>query len=407
MRKILTALAVLLSATACIYPYDPDLGKAPEGVLVVEGDIAIGGTSTIQLSVMTSLDYPARWIHDNPGYTYADSMYGGGGGGFEPEVDSLTNLLMSANVWIEDSAGGTYTDPWHGRSTSWSIPTENAPLDREYRACIEVFDALYTSDWTKPLRGPEIKDIEFDALPYTVTVNVTLDGGPDATGYLLLSYDETWEFHADYPISYAVDPETWTILEMMTPDLSRYWCWKSESTPMATPIDFTAMGENGIVAYPLFSFARSDSRNHKKYSVLVKARTISRETYKYLRYLTDDTNGGGDLFKPDPGNMSGNLRCETDPGRMALGYVTTSQITSKRVYMDGRYYKRASISYGNVAFINETRYEEYFYGGYLPLLENPHSNYVELEEGPYGWGPPRCYDCVVAGGTKQKPDFWE
>ena len=104
--------------------------------------------------------------------------------------------------------------------------------------------------------------------------------------------------------------------------------------------------------------------------------------------------------------MSGNLRCETDPTRMALGYVTTSQMTTKRVFLEGIYYKRAGSGYGDVFFISEEHYPEYYKSGYLPVLQNPHTNYVELEEGPYGWGPPRCYDCIAAGGTQQKPDFW-
>ena len=398
MSKTLTAFAVLLIATACIYPYDPDLGETPEGVLVVDGDIVIGGTSTIQLSLMTSLDYPARWMIYGDYYSYDSYM---------PEVAPQTNPLTNANVWIEDSAGDVYTDPWHGYSAIWNIPTENAPLDREYRACIEVFDAKYTSDWAKPLRGPDIKTITFAPSDHSVAVNVSLEGGPDATGYLLLSYDETWEFHADYPISYVVNPETWSISELMNPDMSRYWCWMSVSTPMTAPIDFTAMKESGITDYPLFSFPRSSNRNHKRYSVNVKARTITKETYRFLRFLVNDDQDGGDLFKPDPGNMSGNLRCETDPDRMALGYVTTSQITSKRVFLDGIYYRRAGSGYGDVAFINEEHYPEYYNSGYLPLLQNPHTNYVELEEGPYGWGSQRCYDCIAAGGTQQKPDFWD
>ena len=396
MRKTFTALAVLLIATACIYPYDPDLGEAPENVLVVDGDIVIGGTSTIQLSVMTSLGSQARWLYDGF-YSYDSYM---------PGVEPQTNPLMNAKVWIEDSAGDVYTDQWHGNSTTWNIPTENAPFDREYRACIEAFDAKYTSDWTKPLQGPDIKEISFTPSDYSVEVRVSLDGGPDATGYLLLSYDETWEFHAEYPISYWVDPDTWTISELMNPDLSRYWCWMSVSTPMTAPIDFTSMEENGIADYPLFSFPRSSNRNHKRYSVNVKARTITKETYRFLKYLVNDSQEGGDLFKPDPGNMSGNLRCETDPTRMALGYVTTSQMTTKRVFLEGIYYKRAGSGYGDVFFISEEHYPEYYKSGYLPVLQNPHTNYVELEEGPYGWGPPRCYDCIAAGGTQQKPDFW-
>ena len=42
MKKILPLLAVLFLATACIYPYQPDLEEAPEGVLVVDGNLVLG-----------------------------------------------------------------------------------------------------------------------------------------------------------------------------------------------------------------------------------------------------------------------------------------------------------------------------------------------------------------------------
>ena len=47
MKKILALLAASMGVAACIYPYDPELDEAPEGVLAVDGNICIGGTSTV------------------------------------------------------------------------------------------------------------------------------------------------------------------------------------------------------------------------------------------------------------------------------------------------------------------------------------------------------------------------
>ena len=52
MKKFLSIIAVFACATACIYPYEPDLGDTPEGVLVVDGSIIIGGQSTVRLGTM-------------------------------------------------------------------------------------------------------------------------------------------------------------------------------------------------------------------------------------------------------------------------------------------------------------------------------------------------------------------
>ena len=44
-----------------------------------------------------------------------------------------------------------------------------------------------------------------------VTVAVTVEGGDAGTGYLQLSFDETWEFHAEYFPPYIVNTSEWSI----------------------------------------------------------------------------------------------------------------------------------------------------------------------------------------------------
>ena len=55
MKKILALLAASLSVAACIYPYDPELDEAPDGVLSVDANICIGGTSTVRLGTLISM----------------------------------------------------------------------------------------------------------------------------------------------------------------------------------------------------------------------------------------------------------------------------------------------------------------------------------------------------------------
>ena len=174
------------------------------------------------------------------------------------------------------------------------------------------------------------------------------------------------------------------------------------------------MSTSGVKDFPLHSFSRYDDRNHRRYSIRVKARTIDKRTYDFLQHLEESTGAGDNLFTPNPGEIPGNLRCETEPDRMVLGYVTVSTATTQRAYIGSQYLLtkernpyalRYPLQYGNL--IGENSWRDYYNKGYMPLIPNTLPNSDPSEEGPYGWGEARCYDCFAAGGTQDVPDFWE
>ena len=387
MRKLLSFLALSLCAAACIYPYTPDLEEAPEGVLSVDGSICIGETSTVYLGLLSSL-----WPSESSDY-HTDI--------------SASPIQTEVRVWVEDDQGGQYpgvSDIFGSYLGSFTIDTRNAPADRNYRLCINALGATYTSDWSDLAEPPVIKEVQFDADDYLVNVSVNLDGGVDGTGYMILNYDEAWEFHVDYPLAYEVDPLTWKIMPLESPDYSRFWCWKSIRNNTNFLVDYSAMAEAGVSGYPLLSFPRTDNRNHRRYCVNVKARTLSPKTYRFLKNLQDISSGGDNLFTPEPGEIAGNLHCESDPDRMVLGYVLFSKMASKRVFLDSRYLKYSEPT--PLIYIMEEKYPDYYARGYRPLNQNmdPANGAIR---GPYGWGAKRCYDCVAAGGTQRKPSYWD
>ena len=353
MRKNLSILTLLLCATACIYPYTPELDEAPEGVLAVDANISIGDVSTVRLSALRSI-----WPSEQ--HVYPD--------------------FHDAAVWVEDETGvsypGTPTPQYFGYYDIYlpgvalfTIPTENAPADRRYRLCINALGAKYVSDWTDIAAPPVIREINFSADEERVSVNVSVDAGVE-----------------DFP------------------DYSKYWCWNSSDNHQLFPVDYTAMSDSGITSWPIFRFSRKDNRNHKRYCVNIKARTLSKETYRFLKNLENNTTGGDNLFTPTPGEIAGNLRCESDPERTVLGYVLFSRTTSKRAWLDSRYLRTSRPH--TLLYPTEEHFLEYYNNGYLPLEEL----LPELREegkGPYGWGPRYCYDCTAAGGTQEKPDFWD
>ena len=236
-------------------------------------------------------------------------------------------------------------------------------------------------------------------------MEAAVNGGEAATGYIGLTYEETWEFHTDYLCRYELDTTRWRVYERTT-EYPNYWCWANAASTDMTLVDYTQISGDRIVEFPLHSFPRTSGRNHKKYSIKVNAVTLPAATYRYLKNLQDITQGSGSLFSPNPGEMASNIICESNPDLSVLGYVTTSLSTSKRAFLDSRYYTPL-MPPTNYLFISENFKEDYEYGYYpVDLMILPRGENGEDVEGVY-WGPLRCIDCIEAGGTKEKPDFWE
>ena len=422
MKKIAPLLAVLSLATACVYPFQPDFENENvlDDILVVDGNILIGEVSTVRISFMSNM-WPKKV--DPAAGLLAETRAS------SPEkatVWIVPEYAKDITAWAEDDGGkkyeaildteslfATYAGSSYVPGLPYTISTEEAPAERSYRLCVQVKDQLYTSDWVKPMAPPVLKKVSFKSSKSDVTVCATLDGGADATGYVLLTFDETWRFHAERYPNYDYDPNTNSVSERVYPPWDRYWCWMSSDEGTQVPVDYTGMTSSSLKEYPIHHFSRYDNRNHQRYSIRVKARTINKDTYLYLSHLEENSQAGGNLFSPNPGEVAGNLRCETDPERMVLGFVTVARSTSLRAFLDSRYLLSRVLSPYELAYPlqwgqgeENPGWPEYYRMGYMPVepneLPDPDPNF-----GPFGWASAPCYDCIAAGGTQEKPDFWD
>ena len=180
-----------------------------------------------------------------------------------------------------------------------------------------------------------------------------------------------------------------------------YWCFRSDSTKSVVMLDYSNLEGDVVKTFPVKSFSRADSRNHRRYSVNVKAFSLSKDAYDFSRKLRDMSNVGSDLFTPDPGVLKGNLHCETDPQKDVMGIVMAGQMTSRRAFMNGQYAKQIQ-AYVPYVFVEKEEMPYMYYDRmYRPIRLLPTKDSVDV-----GWAPIRCIDCVEAGGTLTPPDFW-
>ena len=361
---------------SCVYPYD-SLPESRKGkTLVVDGRILLGGISTINLDYVVPLN-------------------------------TKSSFYPSGRAWIEDDLGNVFRGSSTDSPSNFIIPTDSPFAGAsKYRVVVEVDGERYVSDWIIPENPPTIEDITFEADYNNVSVMVDIGTGSSQTGYAGFLLEETWEFHADeLPRSY-VNTDTWEyytdheISEMDTLSV-RYWCFRSDSSKSVVMLDYTNLEGDVIKTFPVKTFSRADSRNHRRYSVNVKAFSLSKDAYDYNRKLREMSNVGSDLFTPDPGALKGNMHCETDSLREVMGIVLAGKMASRRAFMNGEYAKEVQAHVPYVMVEKEDMPYMYYERNYRPvrLIPTRDTTYI-------GWAPIRCIDCVEAGGTLTPPDFW-
>lgn len=381
MKKAFIYIFLAIILGSCIYPYDQQIQESPGDFLVLDGAIIVGGNSTVKISKVAPLSFDL----------------------------SPHERMQDGTAWIEDDKGGVYESSASGPASVLEIPMENASPDRKYRMVAKVEGRVYSSDWMDALEPPVIDEVSIalDTITQKVEVRATLRGGDNSTGYVGISFDETWEFHSDFMCWYDYNRRT-GMVEKRATAYPNYWCWMNKPSDGTMLVDFTQMTSDLIQSYLVKSFDRSDNRIQKRYSINVKAVTLPKMTYRYLKNLQYITHGGGSLFSPNPGEMASNVRCETDPSIRVFGYVTASKVASRRVFINDDYYIRPETSIASLFLPDVSNYRDVYDMGSRPI------DYMSLPKGPLGqdisgvyWGPLRCIDCVSVGGTKEKPDFWE
>lgn len=368
--KKLSVLSALLLLASCTYPFSVELEDTEERSLVVDANILIGNTSTVRLSYLQPLQVGQR-----------------GSAAGRP----------SANVFLEDEKGNAYQAV--DNYGTYTIPAFASNGSEKYRLTVVADGKTYRSEWVEPVAPPKITDLAFRADDKNVYLELSMEDDGNGSGYAASVMDEIWNFHVDYVRQLGFDKESASVITLMVPDESHYWCWRKRSVTTQSIIDYSGM-DGKALSYVLSHFSRSDSRNHREYHAKIKLWNLTKEQYEYRKMLEENASIGGNLFSPEPGEVRGNLYCENNPSEKVFGYVNISQVVTREISLGNEYfvYKGPSIKLIEVA---PEDYIERYNKGYMPVDYFLNADGVNVP----GWGQARCYDCIEAGGTLEKPDF--
>ena len=369
IKKTLILIFTILAAASCVYPYSAELDSA-RTLLVVDGDVIIGGTSEFDLSYVKTLG-------------------------------SGSALLQQpfAELRVEGSDGSVFTGKCvagHG-----SVDTGTADAAANFKLFITMASGSYETDWMTPCSKPVIEGITFKVDESSLSVRFSCDSG--GSHYVLYPV-ETWEYRSDLVASLLYEeplfPGGTGAVREVDPKQANHYCWKSSVMPQML-FRSGNPSEGRIQEATVTAIPRTDKRISYMYRISLELRSISEGKFNWLSLLEKTSDNAGDLFAPTPSSIPGNVRCTSNPEEKVVGYVDATYSVRARRDISIREHNAfigGGVSPEPVAVRNVNWFEKY-QEGYLPLYKNE-------KEGNVYWIESRCVDCRLAGGTTERPEDW-
>jgi hypothetical protein len=374
--KYRQGLFLILFLVACVAPFEPEIGKY-ENVLVVDGAVSnIPGTTFVILTKTSSYNERYR----NPVNAARITL-----------IDDLGNELRFLNT-----AGGVY-----------HLPDSNyaGQIGRSYKIHIETADGEICESQFEELKEP----IPLDRVKYEfidgdndnergIRILVDIENMSNLNAYFYWEYRETWEFEVPYSSSLEPDSKV---------------CYKTVKPPIFIINSTYDLVQNQLLNYPLYFIDNTTNRLYRKYSVLVTQHTLTEQCYVYYQDLKEVNEERGTLFDKAPLTLVGNMQNLANSDQAVLGNFQVSGAVTKRIFInhneiaDGLNvpsgYEDCEIQY--VGEITEAAYmNTLLESGWIVMDRN--FNPVRNDTIATLTKAKRCYDCKL-NGTNIKPEFWD
>ena len=383
---ILFVLVAVLLVGACVYDYTPPVPEGG-GMVVINGDILIGYTTEVRIGRTVAIG------SSFPGSLAADAVY------------------------VEDSRGTVYRGV-ADENNRYQIDTRSADPSLEYRLVVELDGSVYESAWQPVLLTSPIDSISHVISADRTQIGVYVSTHSDAgSSYYRWIARQVWEYHAATNALYFYVPpggvldghtvETDTIVSY-DGRVNQYFCWNAAEVADQLLASTESMGENKLIDHLLYSMECHDQRTQTLYSVELIQEGLTPEAYRYYEAVRNNSTNVGGLFSPQPSEMRGNIHCRTDAGERVLGYISVTQPSVQRHYIDFNYFifHRTSKweSLLGEQSVQRNNWKRVYYEGYLvtvPVLGDASISYNQFR-----WAYRKCVDCRLLGGTKNRPDWW-
>lgn len=386
MKKTVYFILFISFLIGCKEKYVSPVISPATGYLVVEGIINSGaGETNIVLSRTTALNN--------------QKILAEAGASVMVESEDKTSFLL------KETKSGNY-----GASNLNLVST------KKYKLTIQTKDGKkYESDFVPVQSNPPIDSVNWIRSGRDVQLYVNTHDPKNNTKYYQWEYVETWELHTYYlsTLKYKAVPNSRGVITYsavyndstsFAPDLSKYFCWKTEpSTSIFTGT--TTNLSSDIIQLPLIRIPADSWKLNILYSVNTKQYSLSKGRYEFLQRMKRNTETTGSVFDAQPSELNSNIRCVSNPKEPVIGYIDICPIQEKRIYInrkslpDWNYTQSCSeVEIPNIS-------DSILIKALFLLPTYPNTDPMTGRIISFYAAPPECVDCKLKGSSI-KPSFW-
>lgn len=371
---ICIALAALLIYQGCKKEYLPPGSDRDLNYLVVDGFINAtpGAETVIKLS-------RTRKINDS---------------------DQAQVPEYFASVSIESDAGDMYNLFADTIAGTYKTPATSLQVNKNYRLNITTADGKnYVSDFVPVKQPPPIDTITWKQ-DNDVSIFVSTTDPANSTRYYLWNYTETWEYHSRYDSRLAYDSGKVIPLD---DDEHRTICYRNAESFGILTGSSAALSDDRISDQLLAVIPNGVDKMSVRYSILVRQMGLTEEAHIYWELVKNNSEQVGGLFDPLPSQISGNIRCTSNPDDIVIGYASASTVQEKRIFINnseltGWYVKEPGVDC-TIQFIAPETADVY-------CANNVYSPIYFITGPLLAIAKTECVDCRTKGGSLTKPSFW-
>lgn len=309
--KQLTKIAALSMAMAygCKKHYNPPAITGSNNYLVIEGLIAAGQDSTI-INLSRTVNLASQTTNS-------------------PE--------LNATVTVEGDQGVTYTLPMTDSGKYAAAPL-NLDNTHKYRLKISTADGqTYASDYESIKITPPIDSLWYTTNSNGLNINAAAHDPSNNTRYYRWDYTETYIYQSPIESDYIFDPtqsDTLNMSVLRTPEQQVHTCYVTLNSSTININSTAALSKDVIANEPIIQIPDTSEKISHRYSILVKQYALTDSAFEFWQNMKKNTQQIGTIFDVQPSEVSGNIRCTSNPKLPVLGYISVSSISQKRIFID-------------------------------------------------------------------------